>query len=216
MNEKIRKAVQRLSKTLPLKERQEQCEPAIKVLHQYTLSAFVTKGRILSKSEMRAYVDDLADAIQVLSQNELVIFTDGGDPVGAYPFTMEERESKVVVNEFKLNAMCAIDALAVSLMYDVHTEIYSSCRITDQPIYIRQSGMEILNPSAAGGHYVCIAWNAVESDIKCADSLCMEMFFAIDQETAVSWHNLDPQNREIFTMAEALEFSRQFFVPLTV
>lgn len=217
MNEnKIKYAVQYLNKVLPLKERQEQLDSKIKKLHQSILLSFIERGSILSIKEMSEYVDSVEDAIEVLSEKDLVVFSDKGDPLGAYPFTMEERETKIQVNGFQINAMCALDALAVSLMYNVNTQISSSCRITGQSIYINQTGMNISNHDEADKVCVCIAWGAAEKEIKCADSLCMEMFFVIDHKIASSWCSDEPEQSEVFVIEDAMEFARQFFVPLTV
>ncbi|HEC26641.1 MAG TPA: hypothetical protein ENI67_04445 [Gammaproteobacteria bacterium] len=215
MNKKIEIAVQRLNQVLPLKKKQEQCNSKIKTLHQHILSSFVTRGRILTKPEMSEYVDSIEDALKILSEKELVVLTDDGIPLGAYPFIMENRETKIQVNGFQINVMCALDALAVSFMYDVRTQINSHCRITGQAICIKQSGMHILNHSEADKICVCIDWSAIEKDVKCADSLCMEMFFVFDYKAAISWCNVEAKQREVFKIEDALEFSKQFFVPLT-
>lgn len=214
MNKKIESAVNRLNDILPLKKNQNQSGLEIKILHQKILSSFVTRGRILSIKEMNEYVDDVESSLNILSEKDLVILTDDGVPLGAYPFTMEDRETKIHVNGFKINVMCALDALAVSFMYDVMTQINSHCRMTGQRISINQSGMNILNHSDAGNVCVCIDWGAVEDDTKCANSLCMEMFFVVDYKTSITWCNVKGKNREVFKIKEALEFSKEFFVPL--
>ena len=47
----------------------------------------------------------------------MVVTSEDKELVGTYPFTMEDREYKVAINGNEVNAMCAIDALAVSLMF---------------------------------------------------------------------------------------------------
>jgi mercuric reductase len=214
MKEKIEIALIKLNRILALKEGQDRCGFQIKKLHQETLQSFIDTGRILSKSEMSKYVSDVDAAISVLSENELVIFSKHGKPIGAYPFTMENRENKVNVNGFQVNVMCAIDALAVSQMYNVPTTIHSQCRINKTTIYLEQLGSSILNKDEASDIYVCVAWEAVDKESNCADSLCTEMFFVEGEKTASTWQDSDFEKREIFILEDAMELARRFFAPL--
>ena len=214
MNGKLEKALNRLQGILPLKARQEACSKPVKQLHQDILRSFVSRGRILTREEMAQQVGDLEAAVDVLQRNDMVVFSGDGEPVGAYPFTMEEREHRVLVNGHQVYAMCALDALSVSPMFGMDTEITSRCRVTGDPVSIRQSGLTIENPEDAADIHFGIIWGAENTDSCCADSLCMEMMFLRDGKTARQWLAEDPANREIFTLREAMEFGARFFVPL--
>ncbi|MBK7893900.1 MAG: hypothetical protein IPJ90_03205 [Anaerolineaceae bacterium] len=106
MNNKLENALNRLNLILPLKKNQDKCSPEIKEVHQQMLRSFVTKGRILTREEMALWVDDVPEAINVLSQYDMVTFSESGEPVGAYPCTMMAREHKVHVNGHQIHAMC--------------------------------------------------------------------------------------------------------------
>jgi hypothetical protein len=121
----VDKALARLIAVLPLKEKQLNCGPVVRDLHRLVLQSFVERGKILSRSEMAEVVGDVDQAVAVLKKNDMVVFSCGGEPIGAYPFTMEEREHKVWVGGHTVNAMCALDALAVSSMFGLKTEISS-------------------------------------------------------------------------------------------
>lgn len=215
MSTKVESALIRLQRILPLKKRQEECSKQIRELHQQVLGSFPAKGRILTREEMARNVSNLDDAIDVLRKNDMVIFSENGEPVGAYPFTMEVREHRVRVNEHQVYVMCALDSLAVSPMFGMTTHITSRCRVTSALIDIHQSGKTIDNADKAGDIHVGIAWDAADADNYCADSLCMEMIFLIDGKIAQQWLTKDPDNREIFSLPEAVEFATRFFVPLT-
>jgi alkylmercury lyase len=214
MNAKLEKALRRLQRILPLEERQNDCGKQIRELHRQVLRSFVIKGRILTREEMAQHVSILENAVKVLRDNDMVTFSEDGDPVGAYPFTMEAREHKVRLNGHQVYAMCALDALAVSPMFGMKTQIDSRCRITGDPVNIRQSGTTIENPDEAGDLHFGIAWGAADPDTSCADSLCMEMIFLRDGAVAQQWLADNVGNREIFTLPEAVEFASRFFVPL--
>jgi mercuric reductase len=214
MNAKLDKALERLQGILPLKDRQDACSKQVKELHQGILRAFVDKGRILSREEMGGYVSDLDAAVSELREKDMVTFSGDGDPVGAYPFTMETREHVVHVNGHQVHAMCALDALAVSPMFGVEAQVDSRCRVTGDPVHVQQSGTTILNSDEAGDTHFGIIWGAESTDSCVADSLCMEMMFLRDADTAQQWLDADPDNREIFTLQQAVEFGDRFFTPL--
>ena len=214
MTPKLEKALNRLQGILPLKTRQDACSKQIKELHQQAIRSFVDKGRILAREEMAQYVSNLEEAVDVLKDRDMVVFSDNGEPLGAYPFTMEAREHSVQVNGHRVYAMCALDALAVAPMFGMETQIDSRCRVSGDPVNIRMSGNKILNPDEAGDIHFGIIWGAANADISCANSLCMEMMFLRDGETARQWLADDPETREVFTLQEAVEFGGRFFSPL--
>ena len=98
MTSKVDNALNRLESILPLKQRQDDCDRQIKELHQQIIRSFVDKGRILSREEMADYVSNLEDAVKILEKMDMVVFAEDGEPLGAYPFTMEAREHTVQVN----------------------------------------------------------------------------------------------------------------------
>ncbi len=214
MTEKLDIALARLHSILPLKKRQNRCTPKIKALHQQILRSYVENGRSLTKAEIVDQVSDPDEAIDVLQNNDMVVFDNNGEPVGAYPFTMEEREHKIQVNGHQVHAMCVLDALAISPMFGIDTEIHSVCRATGEPVHILQSGKHIQNSDEAGAVHFGIVWGAASSCASCADSLCTEMIFLRNNTTAQAWLADDRENREIFNLQDSVEFAAQFFGPL--
>jgi mercuric reductase len=214
MKNKVENALNRLESILPLKQRQDNCGEQIKELHQQIIRSFVDKGRILAREEMEHYVSNLEDAVNILKERDMMVFAGDGEPLGAYPFTMQATEHTVLVNGHQVHAMCALDALAVGPMFEMETQVVSRCRVTGDPVSIHQAGSTILNPDEAGRVCFGIIWGAANADISCADSLCTEMMFLRDGETARQWLAGDPKNREVFTLQEAVEFGDHFFTPL--
>lgn len=214
MNDKVESALIQLNTVLPLKERQESCSPAVKALHQAILRSFVENGRSLTRAEIAQQINDVDAAVTILQSNDLVVFDEGGEPLGAYPFTMETRAHQIQVNGQQVHAMCALDALAVSPMFGIDTEINSRCRVTDDPIHIQQTGTTITNMAEVGDVHFGIVWSAAEGGSCCADSLCLEMIFLRDGAVAAQWLATDPESREIFTLPESVTFAAAFFVPL--
>lgn len=207
-------ALTRLRRILPLAERRARCGEPARRLHHDILHGFAERGRVPTRREMAALVDDPAAALAELSAAELVLLDGEGQPRGAYPFIAEPREHRLRVNGHRVHAMCALDALAVAPMFEVPVDIASRCRITGDPVAIRQSGMRVENLPEAGGIRLGIDWGAADSGACCADSLCLQMLFLRDDEIARQWAADAPQTREVFTLLDAVELASRFFVPL--
>lgn len=214
INNKIVAAVDHLNRILPLKARQDGLSTRLATLHRDILAAYVKIGRTLNRQEIAQRVDDVNEAIQILKQSDLVLFNDDGEPIGAYPFTMEPREYQLTVNGHQVHCMCALDALAVSPMFDVALEIKSTCRVSGEAITLKQKRFDILNASEVQDLFFGINWNAASSSSCCADTLCTEMIFLKGYGIAQTWRDEDPENKQIFALDEAIDFAARFFMPL--
>lgn len=210
---KVSNAIERLNAILPLGQRLQRLDPTLAALYRNILRSYVASGRSLTRSEIASQVNDVDAAIDVLKANDMVVFDENGEPVGAYPFTMEPREHRVDVNGHRLRCMCALDALAVSPMFGLQTEINSSCAVTGEAVKIEQRDRDIVNDDENHDVYFGINWNAAANNC-CATSLCTEMLFLKGGATADAWRDDAPDDREIFSLAEAVAFAAGFFTPL--
>ncbi len=213
MNTKVITAVDHLNKILPLAERQKKLSSELANVHRMILKSYVELGRTLNRDEIAEHVEDIDEAINTLRSNDMVVFDSNDEPVGAYPFTMERREHVIRVNEHTIHSMCALDALAISPMYNVKTHIDSKCHVTGDNISIDQLDQEVLNKNENEEVHFGLNWNSAANNC-CATSLCTEMIFLKDKKIADAWFTEDKENREIFTLDEAIEFSTRFFKPL--
>lgn len=213
MNTKVQNAVNHLNKILPLAKRKQQLSPEIANVYQKILSNYVEHGRTLNKKEMSEYVNNVEETINTLRTNDMVVFDKNNEPVGAYPFTMEQRDHKVKVNDHLVHSMCALDALAISPMFNMKTQIDSSCVVSGDSISIQQFDQKVLNKDENKNVHFGINWNSAANNC-CATSLCTEMIFLKNEEIAKQWFSEDTNNREIFSIDEAIEFASLFFKPL--
>jgi len=213
MNTKVTKAVDRLNKILPLAERQKRLARETADIYQMILKSYIDIGRTLNKAEIAEHATDIDDVINTLRSNDMVVFDSNDEPVGAYPFTMELRDHTVKVNGNTVHSMCALDALAISPMYNIKTHIDSKCHVTGDRISIDQLNQEVLNKQENEEVHFGINWNSAANNC-CATSLCTEMIFLKDKKIADTWLSDDLENREIFNIDDAIEFSSRFFSPL--
>ena len=214
MSEKTDFAIKRLNQILPLQANQASLTTQVQQLHRDILFSYVDIGRSLNRAELSQRVESVDELVSTFQDKDLVVFSNNGEPVGAYPFTMETRKHEIHVNGHLLHCMCALDSLAVSPMYDIELEIKSACDLSDETIVIRQNGFELINLTEIDDIFFAINWNAASANSCCANSLCTEMIFIKGKHVAESWCNTDPENREIFTLPDAVEFAAGFFTPL--
>jgi len=175
----------------------------------------VENGRPPSREELIQLLgpDNVEAGVQKLGVDDLVVLdADGKNPVGAYPITIEETPHKITVNGNTVHAMCALDAVSVAPMFDTEVQIDSSCRASQTPISVRMRGSEILDAQSSDNVTVGIRWQ-MPSDVA-AHSMCMEMVFLKDRQTAEAWQDGDTENTSLFMLPEAVEFGKRYFLPL--
>jgi hypothetical protein len=212
MNTEVSAALKRLNSILPLESGLKSLSDDDASLYCKLLNSYAERGSTLTHDEVADLVDDADQALNNVVESKLIVLDANGNPVGAYPFTSEEREHKIHINGVTAHCMCALDALAVSPMFDTPTVIDSQCRVTEEKIHIEQDGTGF-----TGGTldvWFGINWGAAKSDTVCATSLCMEMMFLTNETVARKWLAESPDTREIFDLPSAIEFSAGFFMPL--
>ena len=212
MNTEVSAALQRLDSILPLLAGLESLGDKDAALYCQLLDSYVDQGRTLTRAEVANSVDDADQALNNLVASKLIVLDDDGNPAGAYPFSSQTREHKVHISDVTAHCMCALDALAVSPMFNIPTIIDSQCRATGEIIHIEQHGVSFTGGTLDA--WFGINWGAARDDITCADSLCMEMMFLANEATAREWLAESVETREIYNLTSAVEFAAGFFVPL--
>lgn len=212
MDKKVDTALHRLDAILPLQSGLRALSEEDASLYCRLLSSYVEQGRTLRRSEVAEFITDADSSLDNVVKSKLIVLDDNGDPAGAYPFTSQEREHKVSINGVTAHCMCALDALAVSPMFNEPTEINSECRVTGEAIHIKQQGTTFTDGSLDA--WFGINWGAAADDAVCAESLCLEMMFLANEAVANQWLAESPDTREIFDLSSAVEFAAAFFVPL--
>lgn len=214
MNSIINHAVDRLNSILPLKRQQQTLSKTSADAYQRLLRSFVGSGRALPRQEMEKYTDNVDAVLRELKSKDLITCDANNNPSGAYPFTQKSRPYRISVNGVTINAMCALDALAISPMFQTPTQIESHCAISHAPLHLQQDNHALANQDELADVYFAINWSAANPASCCAESLCTEMIFIKGHTIAQDWLSIDAHNRQLFTLAEAIEFASAFFVPL--
>ncbi|WP_455221975.1 alkylmercury lyase family protein [Kaarinaea lacus] len=210
----IKQAVERLNLQLPLQARQAQLIAEFKATHQAILRSLVNNGRPSTHDELVKFLGNSVDhGLQSLARDDLVVLDAAGEHVvGAYPMTVENTPHHIVVNGHNLFAMCALDAVSVAPMFDTSVEIKSRCDVTQESIAIVMQGAELLRVQPSTAVKIGVRW-LMPSGVA-AHSMCLEMVFLLNEQVAGEWQNGDLANKTVFDLPQAVEFGRQFFMPL--
>ena len=211
---KVETAITRLQNILPIKHRLDDMNVDFATIYFAVVNSFFEKGRAAKLSELESIHSGAREIVADLGKQDMLTLDDTGEVKGCYPFTMEERVHRVQLNGFEVHAMCAMDALAPSSMFECSSVISSECEVTAKPIRIELNNQTIENIEEVAGVHFGMNWLAASSCGSCADSLCTEMLFLKDQDTAMAWLNDDAVNREIFTLPNAVKFATGFFKPM--
>lgn len=213
MNDKVTAALAQLNQTLPLVERQSHLTPEAIRVHHEILGTYARTGSSPRIDKLATGGNNIKDTLLQLQQLDLIVLDADANIIGAYPFTSEARIHRVDIGDHSVHCMCALDALAISPMFECNTVVHSQCALSSSPIKIQQSGRTVLNPDQYNELFLAIDWAAVSSTTCCANSLCKQMNFILGSERAHDW--LQQSNQyELFTLDEAIEFAARFFVPL--
>jgi len=211
---KVDAAVQRLARILPLKKQLDELSPAQAKIYLAVINSFYRNGRAALVSELNQ-VDANATAILAqLAEKDMLTLDHRAEVKGCYPFTMEPRVHRIELNGHRVHAMCAMDALAPAAMFDCRSVVTSECAVTAQPVRVELEGERIINTGQVSDLHFGINWAAANACGSCSESLCTEMLFLKDAATAEAWQEQDAENREIFTLAQAVQFAKGFFTPL--
>jgi mercuric reductase len=117
----------------------------------------------------------------------------------------------VSVNGHRVHAMCALDALSVAPMFQLATTVKSRCHVTADPVEVEMQGGNVLSASPADPR-VGIRWQGTSGCA--AQSLCLDMVFLRDRETAEGWQVQDSANISILDLPSAVALGAAFFGPL--
>jgi hypothetical protein len=211
----IQTAHARLATQLPLKARQDQLSATLKSAHQLVLTSLVKQGRPPNQAELMAVVgeENLTAGLRRLGADDLIVLDQNGKlPVGAYPVTSEITPHKISVNGHCIYAMCALDAVSVAPMFNTRVLIESTCQVSRKPICIHMHGSDVVEAQPSAEVTIGIRWQMPSA--VAAHSMCMQMVFLKDRQTASIWRQGDPGQISLFTLPDAVALGKAFFLPL--
>lgn len=197
-------ALNRLNLLLPLLERLENLDQKFRDVHHDILINFSLEGKVLKKYNQ--------EILETLNDHDLIVLDDGNRNIlGAYPFSLRETQHHISNEHINIHAMCALDALAISPVFNIPTTIQSRCYLTNEEIKINLDAHKIMIANPSGNICIGIRWQ--QPGACAADNLCMEMIFLRDEVVATKWQGGN-NNKSIFSLPDAINFAYDYFSPL--
>ncbi len=198
----INDALNKLNALLPLFERQKLLTNEEIGWHKKILHELSSIGKVPDNVPV--------SILKRLQENDLVVLKNNV-VAGAYPFSLRETAHHIFNENIDLYAMCAFDAIAIAPLFSINLNIQSHCYLTNEPIEIYQESEKLVRIKPSDNIHIGIRWQSTGSCS--ADSLCMEMIFLKDQETAHAWQGSN-NDISVFSLDDAIDFSVRFFKPL--
>jgi hypothetical protein len=184
----------------------------------YILNQAPALGRILYINEIRRYFNnfssDKMDAILNRLEQLDVIHLDNNkkEIIAAYPFSGVNTPHIITMIKKgynKMYAMCAIDALGISFMFDCDVSITSICCHCHDKVEIEIKNNEIifLEPSDT------VVWYDLDLSCCAAASCCPNTNFFSSKDHFGIWHSKNKVRRgELVSISEAFYLGKFYFV----
>jgi len=179
------------------------------------IQGYVALGRAPTAREVaesaRLPRDVAESALEELERRDLLV-RDGGEIVGAYPFTSRATEHHVTVGNVTVNAMCAVDALGVGAMLDRDVRIRSACRGCGRTLELTTA--ECGKSLGAVPDPPPLVWTGSCYQERAATSLCTVIAFFCQADHLAAWR---AEHRDLagygLSLDEAMQVGRAIFAP---
>lgn len=191
-------------------------DPMEKAVHQAILRAFAATGRPPAASELDTVTARAGrrstEVLTALHEVDAIRLGPDGQIVVAYPFSATPTRHRIRLgDQVEVYAMCALDALGVSVMLAQDTRIDSVDITTGQPVTVTTRDGQIRWKPATAVVFIGADSGGGPSAECCCDSLN----FFIDHDAAHAWANGHPRVRgQILNQAEAEDLAVRLFVSL--
>jgi len=187
-------ALARLRRLFPLAERLQSATPAVSSAYVTVLQEWTRARRPQAPLIDRAALDEL------LRLDAVVQETDG---LGCYPFSARDTGIVVTLAGGAVNAMCAIDALAVARIAGMAVQVNAACETCGTPLSCRVEENGGLHHDQADRARVY--WQSTcATKGSCSQSLCRSIRFLCAACAA-------PGAGNVYTLPQATAIGNAFF-----
>lgn len=187
-------ALARLRRLFPLAERLQSVAPEVRTAYAYVLQQWMRAFPPQASLIDRAALDEL------LRLDAVVQETHG---LGCYPFSARDTGIVVTLAAGTVNAMCAIDALAVARIAGTAVQIHATCETCGTPLSCRveeNGGLDHDQTDRAR-----VFWqSACSTHGACSQSLCRNIRFLCAACTP-------PGAGDVYTLPQATAIGNAFF-----
>ncbi len=194
-NTSITQGIERLRREFPLQARIEAAEIAARAAYRIVLQAWLENG-----AAPQPHIIPLHCLNQLVELDALAVTESG---LGCYPFSAVETGISVEYGSHRVNAMCAIDALAIPFLANTAATIIAACSICDLPVTVHADASGQITRNVPAG--VQVAYRKLSQEhVACCNDLCPGIVFVCAECAAAA-------GESGMSVADAAAVGRQFF-----
>ncbi len=168
--------------------------PLEKEALSHIFKVIVRSGMAPTAEELRLHlkksVNGTIDVLDSLEEKDLLLRKKGTQRIiSIYPFSLTATSHRVILEGGKqLFAMCAVDAVGVSSMFDKDVKVISLCGWCKQEVTIEIKNGEIIKKS----HPHTMIWNLERQEGPAAETCCPMINFFCSNEHFAEWESANP------------------------
>lgn len=190
----VLEGLQRLRTEFPLETRLQGAPPAARELYGKLLAGWLSA----TVPQAAACDREPLDSLQTLDA-----VVPGPEGIGCYPFSARDTGIRVQLPGGPVQAMCAIDALAIARLAAAVVTIQASCLICRAPLSIRQEANGGLDHDQT--EQARVVWSVAAGDHgSCSVGLCRRLRF-LCKDCA------PPADSQCYTLPQAAAIGNAFF-----
>jgi hypothetical protein len=190
----VLEALARLRALFPLEQRLQSVAPAVRAAYVDVLQSWLHAGRAPKSIILAETLDELV---------RLDAIVPAGDGLGCYPFSAHDTGIMVALPAGAVNAMCAIDALAVARVAGEAVEIHATCEACGTAVSCEveeNGGLDHDQPDPAR-----VFWqSACTTHGSCSQGLCRNIRFLCGACAS-------PGPGDVYTLPQATAIANAFF-----
>jgi DNA-binding Lrp family transcriptional regulator len=180
-------------------------------VRRYILKEYPTLGRAPTVQEIARGLGMGEEKVRVLlkkldEQDVLYLDPKSGEIAGAYPFK-EESPHEVRMENKKVYAMCAVDALGAPFMFDGNAEVKSVCSYCGRDIMVKIEGGGMVSQAPERP----VVWIGKKCASHAATSVCTTLSFFCSREHAGEWRSEHGEDGWVLSLGEALFIGKSLF-----
>ena len=167
LREETLRFLDRLRTVFPLEQRIARADPQIQDAYTLVLTCWM---------DGRMPPSDFLSPAQLHALHALDAVAPGRDGIGCYPFSADSRGISVLFSGYRVNAMCAIDALAVARLVASAVQVEARCATCLAAVHIEVQADGSLRHDDTPA--TAVLWKqASRSSGSCSDTHCRDLVF---------------------------------------
>ena len=194
-NTNITQGLERLRREFPLQARIEAADIAARTAYRIVLQAWLENGTAPAPHIIPLH------CLNKLVELDALVVTESG--LGCYPFSAVETGITVEYGSHRVNAMCAIDALAIPFIANTAATIIATCSVCDLPVTVHADASGQITRNVPSGMQVAYRKLAQEH-VACCNDLCPGIVFVCAECAGAA-------GERGMNVADAAAVGRQFF-----